>query len=247
MNAKSGAHNEKGQGSPAGAVKIGRSSDRRLPFDTNSGSPGPGVWYASREPSWDQSNSATPSRYGLGCPPSVGTAQTLISPALDPSCLRNQNVTNEPSGENPRLRSEGLARPGKLARVKLWNWPDPTCVTQTSICPSRSDRKATNCPSRDTAAACSTPSNSVTVWSRAPAIGSRQKYSVFLSQKLTAVASSAITAASGRITLHRARDAGTDEWGDNASGMGDATSLLFSCITRTLRLRAHSSNSAVNA
>src|ERR1019366_9820072 len=144
MNAKSGAHNEKGQGRPAGAVKIGRPSDRPLPFDTNSGSPGPGVWYASREPSCDQSNSATPSRYGLSCPPSVGTAQTLMSPLLDPSCLRNQKVTNEPSGENTRVRSDGLASPGALPRVKLWNCPEPTWVTQTSIGPSRSDKNATN-------------------------------------------------------------------------------------------------------
>ena len=58
-------------GRPQGKVTVepGRRSEdgpalriARLPFDTNSGSPGPGVWYASREPSRDQSNSATPSR-----------------------------------------------------------------------------------------------------------------------------------------------------------------------------------------
>ena len=71
------------------AVKPGRRgedgalSGRRPPSDTNSGSPGPGVWYASREPSCDQSNSATPSRYGLGSPPSVGTAQMPMSPPFD--------------------------------------------------------------------------------------------------------------------------------------------------------------------
>jgi len=32
----------------------------------------------------DQSNSATPARYGFDCPPSVGTAQTLMSLALGP-------------------------------------------------------------------------------------------------------------------------------------------------------------------
>src|ERR1700719_4425508 len=98
---------------------MGRPSDRRLPFDTNSGSPGPGVWYASREPSWDQSNSATPSRYGLDSPPSVGAAQMLMSPPLKPSRLRTQNVTKAPSGENPRVRTEGLTSSGALPRVKL--------------------------------------------------------------------------------------------------------------------------------
>src|SRR5260370_16221241 len=117
---------------------MGRPADRRLPSDTNSGSPGPGVWYASREPSGDQSNSATPSRYGLGSPPSVGTAQMLMSPPLDPFCLRTQNVTKEPSGENPKARIDGLTSSGALPRVKLWNSPEPSCVTQTSMFPSRS-------------------------------------------------------------------------------------------------------------
>src|ERR1700729_2900395 len=134
-----------------------------MPLETNSGSPGPGVWYARREPSGDQSNSATPSRYGLGCPPSVGTAQTLILPPFEPSRLRTQNVTREPSGENPNVRIDGLTNSGTLPRVRLWNCPEPACVTQTSICPSRSDRKATKWPSRDSAAACSTPPKSVTV------------------------------------------------------------------------------------
>src|SRR6266852_1337257 len=142
---------------------MGFPSGRSLPSDTNSGSPGPGVWYASREPSCDQSSSATPSSYGLGCPPSVGTAQMLMSPPLGPPFLRTQNVTKEPSGENPTVRTDGLTSSGALPRVKLWNCPEPTCVTQTSICPSRSDRNATNWPSRDTAAASSTPSKSVTV------------------------------------------------------------------------------------
>src|SRR5258707_12195586 len=122
---------------------MGRPSDGSLRSDTNSGSPGPGVWYASREPSRDQSNSATPSRYGLGCPPSVGTAQTLMSPPLEPPCLRTQNVTKEGSGENPRVRTEGLTSSGALPRRKLWNSPEPTCVTQTSICQPRYDRNAT--------------------------------------------------------------------------------------------------------
>src|SRR3984893_16060134 len=118
---------------------MGRPSVRRLPFDTNSGSPGPGVWYAIREPSWDQSNSATPSRYGLVSPPSVGTAQMVSRPPPELFFLRTQNVTRDPSGENPRVRIDGLTSSGALPRVKLWNSPEPTCVTQTSIFPSRSD------------------------------------------------------------------------------------------------------------
>src|SRR5260370_7785650 len=114
---------------------MGRPSDRWLPSETNRGSPGPGVWYASREPSRDQSNSATPSRYGRGFPPSVGTAQTLISPARALSCLRNQNVTKEPSAENPRERTNGLATPGALPRVTLHTRPEPTCLTPTPIYP----------------------------------------------------------------------------------------------------------------
>src|SRR5438067_5548938 len=108
---------------------MSRPSDWRPPFDTNSGSPGPGVWYASREPSRDQSNSATPSRYGLGCPPSVGTAQMLLSPPLEPPCLRIQNVTREPSGENRRERTDGLTSSGPLTRGQLWHGPEPICVT----------------------------------------------------------------------------------------------------------------------
>src|SRR5208282_2490744 len=122
---------------------MGRPSDRRPPSETNSGSPGPGVWYASREPSRDQSNSATPSRYGRSGPPSVGTAQTLMSPLLEVSRLRTQNVTREPSGENPRVRTDGLTNSSALPRVRLWNSPEPTWVTQTSVGPSRSDRNAT--------------------------------------------------------------------------------------------------------
>src|SRR5580765_2304333 len=99
---------------------MGRPSDRRLPSETNSGSPGPGVWYASRVPSLDQSNSATPSRYVLGSPPSVGTDQMLISPAFAPLPLRTQNVTKAPSGENPKVRTHGLTSSGALPRVKLW-------------------------------------------------------------------------------------------------------------------------------
>src|SRR6202166_2096655 len=98
---------------------MGRALACRPPSTTNNGSPGPAVWYASREPSWDQSNSAAPSRYGLGCPPSVGTAQMLMSPPPEPSGLRTQNVTKDPSGENPTVRTEGLTSSGALPRVKL--------------------------------------------------------------------------------------------------------------------------------
>src|ERR1700675_1741391 len=133
MNAASGAHNGKGQWIPAGAVKMSRPSDRRVAPDTNRGAPDPGVWYASRVPSRDQSNSAAPSRYGLDSPPSVGTAQMLMSPPLKPTFLRAQNVTKEPSGENPRERISGLASSGALPWVKLWNCPEPTAVTQASI------------------------------------------------------------------------------------------------------------------
>src|SRR6266478_8741946 len=100
---------------------MGRKSDEWLPFETNSGSPGPGVWYASREASRDQSNSATPSRYCLDCPPSVGTAQTPMSLALGP--LRTQNVTKEPSGENPKVRIDGLTSSGAVTWVKLCSCP----------------------------------------------------------------------------------------------------------------------------
>src|ERR1700759_4496821 len=142
---------------------MGRPTGLSVPSETNSGSPGPGRWYVSREPSRDQSYSATPSRYGCGCPPSVATAQVLISPPSEPSCLRTQNVTSESSGEKPSVRTEGLASPGTAPWVRLWNCPEPTCVTQTSICPSRSDRNATKGPSRDPAAACSIPPKSVTI------------------------------------------------------------------------------------
>src|SRR6516162_9006247 len=126
---------------------MGRTSARlgelRLPFETNIGSPGPGVWYTSREPSRDQSNSAPPSRYSLGSPPRVGAAQMLMSPVPEAFCLRSQNVTREPSGENPRVRRDGLGSSDTLPWVRLWNSPEPACVTQTSIGPSRSERNAT--------------------------------------------------------------------------------------------------------
>src|SRR5204863_6206919 len=119
------------------------------PLETNNGSPGPGVWYASRRPSRDQSYSATPSKYGLGWPPSVGTAHTLMVAAFAASRLRPQNVTSAPSGEKPKVRTDGFTSSATLPWVRLWNSPDPTRVTQTSICPSRSEANAMNWPSRD--------------------------------------------------------------------------------------------------
>src|SRR5260370_34999253 len=98
---------------------MGFPSGRSLPSDTNSGPPGPGVGYASRVPSCDQSNSATPSRYGLGWPPNVGTAQIPMSPPLEPSFLRTQKGTREPSGVNPSVRTDGLTHSGALPRVNL--------------------------------------------------------------------------------------------------------------------------------
>ena len=118
-------------------------ADTLVPSDTSIGSPGPGVWYMSRLPSGDQSSSATSSRYGLGCPPNVGTAQMLMSLPVELAFFRTQNVTEDPSGENPRVRTEGLVSSGILPCVRLWNSPELICVTQTSICPSRSDRNAT--------------------------------------------------------------------------------------------------------
>lgn len=180
----------------------------------------------------------------------LGVRPVLVRPVLLAKPKRDERAI----GREPQGAERWIGEFREASAVRLWNWPDPTCVTQTSIGPSRSDRKATNCPSRDTAAACSRPSKSVTVWSRAPAIGSRQKYSVFLSQNPAAIARSATTTANGRVTLHGA-GAETTERGDNAGTMGDGISLPLSlslslscsCSTRTLRPRAHSSNSAVNA
>src|ERR1700733_7272009 len=98
---------------------MGRPSDRRPPSETNRGLPGQGVWSVRRKPSHDQSNSATPSRYGRSCPPSVGTAQTLMSALFELSRLRTQNVTREPSGENPKVRTDGLTNSSPLPRVRL--------------------------------------------------------------------------------------------------------------------------------
>src|SRR5580704_770955 len=163
-------------------------------------------------------------------------------PLLEPSCLRTQNVTSEPSGENPGVRSNGLASPATLPRVKLWNSPEPACVTHTSICPSRSDRNATKCPSRDTAAASSTPSKSVTVWNRASAMGFRQKYSVLRSEKPAAVANATTTAASSQTNHHLFGDFGIAVpcCGEK---LGPESSVPFSCAGGRFRLSTHASSS----
>ena len=99
-------------------------------------------------------------QYGFGSPPRVGIAQTLISPGLVP-IARAQNVTSVPSGEKPSVRTDALTTSFARPRVRLTNWPVPICVTQTSICPSRSERNATKLPSLEIAAACSVPLKSV--------------------------------------------------------------------------------------
>src|SRR5882724_713374 len=119
MNAASLAHIGKWQWSPAGAVNIACPSARFPLSDTNIGSPGPGVWYTNRVPSRDQSYSATPSRYGLGCPPSVGTAHIPMSPEFPLPFFRTQNVISEPSGENPIVRTDGFTSSGVLPLVRL--------------------------------------------------------------------------------------------------------------------------------
>jgi hypothetical protein len=58
-----------------------------------------------------------------------------MSLALEPSCLRTQKATSEPSGEKPRVRTSGLTSSAALPRVRLWNRPEPTWVTQTSVFP----------------------------------------------------------------------------------------------------------------
>lgn len=98
---------------------------------------------------------------GLGLAPNVGAAHTLIAPPPDSEALRAQNVTTEASGEKPSERTCGFTKSVSLPRVRLWNSLEPACVTHTSVCPSRSDKNATNRPSRETAAARSIPSKSV--------------------------------------------------------------------------------------
>lgn len=65
-----------------------------------------------------------------------------------------------------------------------WYSPEPTCVTQTSMGPSLSERNATRLPSGEMAAASETTSKSVIVRNRASAIGFFQKYSALRSATL---------------------------------------------------------------
>src|SRR5262245_56872239 len=119
MNRPSLDHTRKWLWSPAGAEKIWRPGPVSLAAFTNIGSPGPVVWYTRREPSVDQSNSATPSRYGRGDPPRIGVAQIAMPAVLGSSGLRTQNVTSDPSGENPSVRTDGLPNSRASFRVTL--------------------------------------------------------------------------------------------------------------------------------
>lgn len=76
------------------------------------------------------------------------------------------------------MRRDGFTSSRMAPRVRLWNWPVPTWVTQTSVGPSRSERNATKPPSREMAAACSVPSKSVRWVNRASANGLRRAASV---------------------------------------------------------------------
>ena len=177
------------------------------------GSPGAGVWYASRWPSADQSYSAAPSRYGREGPPSSGAAQTEISGVAEPAGRRPQNVTRLPSGENPRVRTEGLTSSSGVPRVRFMNRPVPTCVTQTSIRPSRSDWKATKRPSRESAAACSMPSKSVSGSKRASA---RRRSAPSSRGRRTHTASPARTTAPRAIQVRTRRRRGAEVTGPRA-------------------------------
>jgi hypothetical protein len=76
------------------------------------------------------------------------------------SC-RCQDLSTQRSGRRASTRDQP-STPLRMARAS-YRCPDPTCVSHTSICPSRSDRNATKWPSRDTEAACATASTSVIV------------------------------------------------------------------------------------
>src|SRR5262249_49067283 len=110
----SGDQSGKCECSPSGAAKICRPPVDCPGSVTNNGSPGPGVWYASRAPSADHANSAAPSRYGRGSPPKVGTAHIPILPPLLGSGVRTQYVASDPSGENPSVRTDGFTNSGAL-------------------------------------------------------------------------------------------------------------------------------------
>ena len=120
-----------------------------------------------------QASSATPSRKRRAEPPRVGTAHTLIASSEGAPERRTHRYTSVASAENPSVRRDGFTSSPITPPVRLWNWPVPTWLTQTSVAPSRSERKATKLPSRDSAAACSAPSKSVRGVNRAAARGFR--------------------------------------------------------------------------
>jgi hypothetical protein len=202
------------------------------------------AWETSREPFCDQSNSATPCRYGLGSPPNMGTAQMPISvPA--PLGLRTQKVTREPSGEKPRFRIDGLTSCPKEACVRLWNSPEPTWVSHTSTCPARSERNATKRPSLDSAALCCSPPKSVRACTRAFAIGLLQNTSAFRIQRPTAISSISAAASTGQ--MKRQRTPGCNVSGSCNGAAAPGALGLSSCSALTLRERVHPSNSARDA
>jgi len=184
--------------------------------------------------------------------PAFGTAQMpMSSPPLERSFLRTQNVTREPSGANPNARTDGLTSSGALPRVKLWNCPDTDLRhPHTSICPSRSDRKATKWPSRETVAACAT-SIKVRIRDRLKSrVSDRVSPEVLLPLKpecqLPIAKSTTPAAASGKTNVQLLREVDTAGCGGAAAMSGDA-SFSFSCAARRFRPSAQTSNSAREA
>lgn len=106
---------------------MGRSSGRRVPSDTNNGSPGPGVWYASREPSLDQLNSATPfkvrlrlsAQRGHGPDADIAARTAFANPKRD-----ERGVGRKPKGTNrwvDELRFAPAGQVVELTRTDLRN------------------------------------------------------------------------------------------------------------------------------
>jgi hypothetical protein len=86
---------------------------------TNIGSPGAVMWYTNLVPSGDQAASAASGIYSLSGPPEVGAPSNWKSSGLEPSPLRVQMETSEPSGENATDRIEGLLNWETFPSVKL--------------------------------------------------------------------------------------------------------------------------------
>ena len=85
------------------------------------------------------------------------------APSRSPGLPDGLNQISEPSPEKPRLRSRfpGVSIGGRSS-VRLSNCPVPSWLTQTSSCPARSARKATNRPSGEISACSSVPGQFVT-------------------------------------------------------------------------------------